>query len=461
MAITTTPSGGAQGEFSTYTPIYSTTFSSAASSITFSNVPTTFTDLAVSIGGKFSADISAGVYFNGDTGSNYAVTRMWGNGSSGQSSSSNGSSQISLTAGNGSVISAYTFSVMNYSNATTYKTLIGRSSQDQVSARVGLWRSTSPVTSVTFVANGGNFAAGTVITMYGIKAATPAPKATGGDQVYTDNTYWYHIFNNSGTFDVKTAMNVDYLVVAGGGGGGCDYGAGGGGAGGLRSTVTATGGGGTLESQLSLLPVQYSVAVGAGGAGGRIMSGTIGSYGVTGSNSVFSSVTSIGGGGGAFGNQANSGNGLSGGSGGGAYGFGTESGGARTVGQGYAGGSLVSSGGPWPAGAGGGGAGAAGGNASGGATSPVATGGAGGNGVAVAITGSSVTYAGGGGGTSFYNTSGSYSGGSGGGGAGVRQGSGVAGTTNLGGGGGAGASNSSGQAGGNGGSGIVIVRYAV
>ena len=44
MPITTTPSGGPQGEFSTYTPISAQTLSRAVSSVTFSNIPTTFTD---------------------------------------------------------------------------------------------------------------------------------------------------------------------------------------------------------------------------------------------------------------------------------------------------------------------------------------------------------------------------------------------------------------------------------
>jgi hypothetical protein len=466
MPITTTPSGGAQGEFSTYTPIYATTLSANASSITLSNIPSTFTDLVLVINGgtttnnQFRMNVGSSSI---DSGSNYGGTQIYAYSSTvGSGRETNASNPYVGVAS--STNSTHTIQFQNYSNNNSFKTWISKGgdtalSQYDISAYT--WRSTSIIGTIQINTNGGTIASGTSVTLYGIKAAAPAPKATGGDLVYTDNTYWYHVFNNSGIFDVKTAMNVDYLVVAGGGGGGCDYGAGGGGAGGLRSTVTATGGGGSLESQLSLLPVQYPVVVGAGGPGGRIISGTIGSYGTTGSNSTLASISSNGGGGGAFGNQANSGSGLSGGSGGGAYGFGTESGGARTVGQGFAGGSLVSSGGPWPAGAGGGGAGAVGGNASGGATSPVATGGAGGNGVAVAITGASVTYAGGGGGTSFYNSSGSYSGGAGGGGAGVRQGSGVAGTTNLGGGGGAGGSNSAGQTGGNGGSGVVIVRYAV
>jgi hypothetical protein len=449
MPITTTPSGGPQGEFSTYTPIYSTTFSSAASSITFSNVPTTFTDLAISIGGKFSADISAGVYVNGDTGSNYAVTRMWGNGTSGQSSSSNNSSQMSLTAGNGSVTSVYTFSIMNYSNTTTFKTFIGRASQDQVSARVGIWRSTSPVTSVTFIANGGNFTAGTVITMYGIKAATPAPKATGGDGVYTDGTYWYHVFNSSGILDVRQDLTCDYLVVAGGAGAG--YLSGGGGAGGYRH----------FTSQ-SLTTKQYPVVIGAGGAKASVTR----TSGANGSNTTFNSISATGGGHGSF-EDGNANAGLAasaGGSGGGApvaepsNAYGAGNAGGYTPVEGYRGGGGTGDRNYNNGAGGGGGSSAVGGN---GTTS---SGGAGGAGTLNSISGTAVYYATGGGGAFNYN------GASGSGLANLQSGSGgssssgtTAGTGNPNTGNGAGGRYNGGTASdsASGGSGVVIVRYAV
>ena len=78
----------------------------------------------------------------------------------------------------------------------------------------------------------------------------------------------------------------------------------------------------------------------------------------------------------------------------------------------------------------------------------------GGTGVAVSISGSSVTYAGGGGGNVLNGTAGS--GGPGGGGAGGAT-TGNAGTVNTGGGGGA--QGNTGSGGGAGGSGIVILRY--
>ena len=238
---------------------------------------------------------------------------------------------------------------------------------------------------------------------------------------------------------------IEYLVVAGGGGGGSadnsDGGGGGGGAGGL---LTAAGVGVTAGTPII-------VTVGGGGTG-RANNTALG--GSNGTESVFGSITAIGGGGG--GTFATPG-GL-GGSGGGAFGRASQLGGAGTAGpprQGNdgspsSGGALGGSNG-W-GGTGGGGAGAAS------ATNTNANGTAGGAGAASSISGTSVTYAGGGGGGGGTGAGTGGAGGTGGGGAGGRSAvNAVAGTTNSGGGGGGGGVISSGA---NGGSGVVIIRYS-
>jgi hypothetical protein len=431
---------------STYTPIASQTLSSAAASVTFSGIPQTYTDLVVVINGSMSAS-GATIYarLNGDTGSNYSVTYIGGNGTSAYSNrSSNNSNGIGLggfEAGFSTGMFTNIVHFQNYSNSTTNKTVLSRwsdpSSGGEVEAFVGLWRNTTAITSIEIRNNGGhNFNSGSTFNLYGIDASLSAQaKATGGTSIYTDGTYWYHIFNQSGTFTPSVALsNVDYLVVAGGGGGGTNSAGfgGGGGAGGLRCTVTSTGGGGSLESKLSLTAQAYTVTVGAGGAAST-----------NGNDSVFSTVTSTGGG---RGGVATSGSGATGGSGGG--GAENGSGGSNTANQGYAGG--TGNGGSTNGGGGGGGAGAAGSAASGG-------GGNGGNGVATSISSSSVTYAGGGAGGCDAGTRGT--GGSGGGGAGADLPStaAVVGTANSGSGGGGGVTSLSGAAGG---SGIIVIRYS-
>src|SRR6056300_855762 len=137
--------------------------------------------------------------------------------------------------------------------------------------------------------------------------------ATGGT-ITTSGDYKIHTFTGDGCFVVSTAgIGVDYLVVAGGGGGGNNPGeqAGGGGGGGVRESYSTSISGPYTASPLATstyLPISvttYPITVGGGGAGNA-----------SGSNSVFSTITSTGGGrGGAGGSPAN-GIGADGGSGG-------------------------------------------------------------------------------------------------------------------------------------------------
>jgi hypothetical protein len=289
-----------------------------------------------------------------------------------------------------------------------------------------------------------------------------------------------HTFTGPGTFTVaavaacSTHNVVSYMVVGGGGAGG-SYGGGGGGAGGFREvkspitpyTASPLDGYPTPGNRITVTAQGYPITVGAGSASvgpGR-------SNAVQGTPSVFSTITSAGGGGGV----GNLTVGLSGGSGSGGSGGtapGTSNpnaGGAGNTppvsppqgnngGRGFDGQSVNTNGG------GGGGAGAVGSN------SASATGGNGGAGVSTSITGSSVARSGGGGGgtdngaTPGGGTAGN--GGSGGGGNGAANpgstpgGTGTAGTANTGGGGGGGGFISPSSAvSGAGGSGIVVIRY--
>lgn len=165
---------------STYTPIATTTLGSAASSYTFSSIPSTYTDLIIEVVGLVTAN-TAGVtmQLNGDTGSNYSYTDLYGNGSVA------GSVRGSSLAGANNYIgcpqlgwsstdtNSMMIHVMNYSNATTYKTALARSASTRgTEATVNLWRSTAAVTSVTISAQSTiNFASGTTFTLYGIAAA--------------------------------------------------------------------------------------------------------------------------------------------------------------------------------------------------------------------------------------------------------------------------------------------------
>ena len=146
-------------------------------------------------------------------------------------------------------------------------------------------------------------------------------KGSGGTitEINVSGTFYeVHTYTATGssTFTPPSgASNVEYLVVAGGGGGGrsIDRTGGGGGAGGVLN-----------GSSFGVTVQAYTVTVGAGGAANT-----------AGSNSVFATLTAIGGGrGGQNGSLA-----TSGGSGGGGYHNVSDAGKAGTAGQGNAGGS--------------------------------------------------------------------------------------------------------------------------
>ena len=427
---------------STYSPIASQTLTSNTSSITFSNLPTNYTDLILVINPVNGSTSNLRLRFNADTGSNYGSTFLYGFGTSTYSDRQTNETYIIVGAMYNDWASTV-INIQNYNSSVMNKTTLTRTGQASNGTGVlaGVWRNTSPITSINITdAQGFSLWTGSTLSLYGI--ATGSPKASGGNIVTTDGTYWYHTFLSSGIFNPNQSLTADYLVVAGGGGGGgagTGYGGmGGGGAGGFR----------TATSQ-SLTTTAYTVTIGAGGAGGSYTA-------AKGSNSVFSTFTSTGGGrgGGGVGNLT----GGTGGSGGGsADGFALGSGneGAFSPAEGYNGG-LGSGSGSSYGGGGGGGA-----SANGGAGTST-SGGAGGNGTANSYSGTSVTYAGGGGGGVGYSLgSGPGAGGAGGGGAGASpSGNGIAGTANTGGGGG-GAGGPTASIGGNGGSGVVIIRYAV
>jgi len=309
--------------------------------------------------------------------------------------------------------------------------------------------------------------------------------ATGGT-ITTSGDYKIHTFTGDGCFVVSQgpsgpAPGVDYLVIAGGGGGGTvvggNVGGGGAGAGGYRESCGVGYTSSPLGACVSALPVTattYPVTVGGGGTSNPYP-GPFGGQGTSGSNSVFSTITSAGGGAGGGGANRCSCAGLGysgtpGGSGGGqSFGalpdFSSGTGNTPPVSppQGQPGGCGTSS--PeWLGAAGGGGATGAGGDGAGSPGGPNYDGGPGGAGATSSINNTPTVRASGGSGGSYQAPSSPIAAVPGGGGFGGpgSGGSGGAGTANTGGGGGgagSAAASPTGGCGGTGGKGIVILRY--
>jgi hypothetical protein len=168
---------------STYTPIATQTLGSAALNVTFTSISGSYTDLVVVCNNLFSASGTPNlrVLFNTDTATNYSVTVLEGNGATAYSRRQSSISGIDLgyytslyPTSTSTVPSDAIINVMNYSNSTTYKTVIARanSSYSGTSANVGLWRSTAAITSVRISNSSAvDFTAGSTFTLYGIAAA--------------------------------------------------------------------------------------------------------------------------------------------------------------------------------------------------------------------------------------------------------------------------------------------------
>jgi hypothetical protein len=153
----------------TYEKIASTTITNGTSTITFSSIPSTYTDLVlVHIGTSQSGAPGLDLRFNNDSGSNYSRTFIYGDGTgtaSGRNTSATAYQPSSVYEAQTPII----FQINNYSNSTTNKTILSRTSASTglVVANVGLYRSTSAINRIDLL--GMTWSGGTV-TLYGIKA---------------------------------------------------------------------------------------------------------------------------------------------------------------------------------------------------------------------------------------------------------------------------------------------------
>ena len=354
----------------TYVPIQTTTVSgTSTTSITFSNIPQDYTDLVIQIYARTSfasQNDTIGLTLNGLNGTYYSNVNVsiadasyLGNTGRGSGFSIGSVSANSSTAG---LFGTITANIFNYSNTSTPKTVTTRYAADYQNASaggLGMLQGTfhspsnAPITTAqVYSANGAYyFFAGSIITLYGIKAAPvntlSSPKATGGSSIGTDGTYWYHGFFGSGSFIPSRSLTCDVLVVGGGGSGGgnstANYAAGGGG-----------GGGAVIAYTSQSISTTQTVTIGAGGSSNM-------GAGSAGGSTQFGSLTAAAGGGagGSYDSPAG-GAGSSGGGGAGRNVSETNLGG--TASNGGTGGTGYSASSAKLAGGGGGGAAGAGGN---------------------------------------------------------------------------------------------------
>lgn len=155
----------------TFDSIATTTTNGTTGTITFSSIPDTYTDLKLVLN-VLTAGYDTYIRFNSDSATNYSVTILRGNGTAASSTRQTSQAQTYLNF-NASSPALFIVDIFSYAGSTN-KTFLINSNEDAngsgtVEARVGLWRSTSAINSITLT-HGGNFSTGTVATLYGIKS---------------------------------------------------------------------------------------------------------------------------------------------------------------------------------------------------------------------------------------------------------------------------------------------------
>ena len=134
---------------STYEPIVTTTLSSTSSSVTFTSIPQTYTDLVVVLHGNASGDIR--IRHNLSISDQFYYPTIGG-------------------LNNGLTILNY----LNYSNTTTWKSVhinVKNAGYPRVGYYLAVWGSTSAIDTIEFSVPSGSINSGTSFTLYGIKAA--------------------------------------------------------------------------------------------------------------------------------------------------------------------------------------------------------------------------------------------------------------------------------------------------
>jgi len=150
---------------------------SAVSSITFNNIPQTYSHLQIRAYHQTTSSAESYGQFNGDTGANYKIHYMYGSGAGGYASgagSAVNNFSFNYSGGTGSVFGVSITEILDYTSATKYKVTRSIGGCDTNGAGLaivysGLWMNQNPITSIKLFQASGNFAAYSSFGLYGIK----------------------------------------------------------------------------------------------------------------------------------------------------------------------------------------------------------------------------------------------------------------------------------------------------
>jgi hypothetical protein len=178
-------SAGTPAVTNSYESIATATLSSAASTISFTSIPSTFKHLQIrGILRDTRADYinTVGIRFNSDSGSNYPSHTLWGDGANKGSYSSGLQSYADVSVSAGSTVASNIFGatvidILDYTDTNKNKTVRALAGMDangsgEVRFSSGLWLSTTAINSITLYPRFGTspvFSIYSSLALYGIK----------------------------------------------------------------------------------------------------------------------------------------------------------------------------------------------------------------------------------------------------------------------------------------------------
>lgn len=157
-------------------PIFATTLTGTAASITFSNIPSTYTHLQVRFSTLNGATGGTFFRFNNDSGSNYSSHYLYGNGTGVQSGVYGASTEIYVSNHGTTIPTVGIIDVLDYKNTNKFKTtraFAGNDTNNTNNTAIAIWsgnyRSLTAINAFTIFPSGTTFSANTEVCLYGIK----------------------------------------------------------------------------------------------------------------------------------------------------------------------------------------------------------------------------------------------------------------------------------------------------
>lgn len=158
----------------TYVPIMTLALNTQTASVTFTNIPQTYTDLVLVMSSRnVTSNNNGQIWFNNDTSALYSNTTLFATGSSAQSSRITNATimytpDISSTHNSPTIVN-----IMNYRNTNFNKTVLiqGGARNTNTALWVGMYRSNNAITSISLASFGGDWTSTSVFNLYGIAAA--------------------------------------------------------------------------------------------------------------------------------------------------------------------------------------------------------------------------------------------------------------------------------------------------